>query len=190
MDYMPEFYSSNVNPAPKAEVKSVISDRQPSNLIYFLKEEEEINGMKKLEASKHNSHHYTNIMPANSMKNQIQKDLLLLLKQQPHKFLSLSFVNKFNCTDKQNGIHRDPTNCEKFYICNNNTKSNNLKANAKLVNQEAELMKEFKCPANTSFTMNGCFCEKKIHEHKNEDDFDDNINNDCHRLDDTFCRKL
>ena len=41
MDYMPEFYSSNVNPAPKAEVKSVSSDREPSNLIYLLKEDDE-----------------------------------------------------------------------------------------------------------------------------------------------------
>ena len=160
MDYMPEFYSSNVNPVPKAEVKSVSPDRAQSNLIYFLKEDDD---------------HPTLV----SKKKQIQKDLLLLLKQQPHKFLSYNLIEKFNCTNKANGIHRDPNNCEKFYICNNNTKSNFV--DSKILNKEAELMKEFKCPTNTIFTMNGCHCEKV----KKEDEM-----KTCLRLDDTFCRKL
>jgi hypothetical protein len=179
MDYMPEFYSSNVNPAPKAEVKSVSSDRQSSNLIYFLKDDDDENPFK---TSK-------KISKTSLNQNKIQKELLLLLKQQPHKFLPYNLIEKFNCTNKQNGIHRDPVNCEKFYICNNNTKSNNFNFDNTQINQEAELMKEFKCPSNTKFTMNGCFCQKNIDNDEGDDD-EDEYRTKCPRLSDTFCRKL
>ena len=180
MDYMPEFYSSNVNPAPKAEVKSVSSDRQSSNLIYFLKEDDETL-FKTFDPTKQ-------ISKTNLNQNKIQKDLLLLLKQQPHKFLPYNLIENFNCTNKQNGIHRDPVNCEKFYICNNNTKSNNFNFDNQPINHEAELMKEFKCPPNTRFTMNGCFCQKNVDYDEDDDDVD--FKTKCPRLNDTFCRKL
>ncbi len=177
---MPEFYSSNVNQAPKAEVKSVLSDREPSNLIYLLKEDDEHPISKSLVSKPNTGTVLKSLDPGSAIKNQIQKDLLLLLKQQPQKFLSYNLIDKFNCTDKQNGIHRDFYNCEKFYICNNNNKSDSLIVDFKSEIHDVESMKEFVCPANTTFTMDGCFCEKIDKE---------NVKT-CSRIDDTLCRKL
>lgn len=190
MDYMPEFYSSNVNPAPKKDVKSVKSDREPSGMIYLLKEDDETNPaissspstlpkslLNGITSSNQNIDQNTN-----KIKKQIQKDLLLLLKQQPQKFLSYNLVEKFNCTNKLNGIHRDPLNCDKYYICNNKSSiDTNVNSDEIKVQKNIEYMKSFTCPTNTRFNMNGCFCDKNMN---------DGATSTCNYLSDTLCKQI
>ena len=173
MDYMPEYYSSNVKPEPKTDVKSVSSNR-PANMVYFLKEEEESLKTRVFDSK--------DIVKADSLKSiqkQIKNDLLFLLKQQPQKFLSYNMVDNFNCTNKKNGIHRDPFQCDKYYVCYSKIESDIAVSNlSQIVSTSKVEMKTYSCPISTKFNMHGCFCDETLKNTK------------CDFILDTYCKGI
>lgn len=137
MDYLPEWYSSNVNKKEKIMLKnSRIQTSVNANVFYVLKEE--VNLLDESDAD------FELVK-----QNRIRNDLLLLLSQQPEKFFSLSLSESFNCAYKKKGLYRDPLDCSKYYYCDE--KSINGK----------EKTKALKCQANHFFDLESCSCLKK-----------------------------
>lgn len=137
MDYLPEWYSSNVNQKENILLKSSkIDNSVNANVFYVMKEE--INLLDDTEAD------FELVK-----QNRIRNDLLLLLSQEPEKFFSVSLTESFNCINKKKGLYRDPLDCSKYYFCDEPhiTGAQNTKA--------------FKCANNYIFNLKSCNCEPK-----------------------------
>ncbi|CAF0742100.1 unnamed protein product [Brachionus calyciflorus] len=153
MDYLPEWYSSNVNQKEKILVKSSkIQNSIDPNVFYVLKDElniveDELDADFEL-----------------VKQNKIRNELVLLLSQQPEKFLPISLTESFNCNNKKKGLYRDPLDCTKYYFCDN------------LSNNEGLTTKPLQCPQNQFFNLQTCNCESKSLS-----------NNKCVKLIETYC---
>ncbi len=178
MDYMPEYYSSNVNQPSKSKPKSyqnkkITVDSKANHLtstkiFYILKDD--YTGSAPLQATYRTVEKNFDLLK----QNRIRDDLLLLLTQQPQKFVSFNLPDTFNCTNKQNGLHRDPFDCTKYYYCDQNSSFNPyLKS---ISNDHLIQTKAYTCPDKSVFNMNGCYCDKILAE-----------NTSCHYISDTYC---
>lgn len=105
MDFMPEFYSSNINqlvsPKEKEKTKSIkqLEIFKSSKVFYILKNDQ-ISIVSKSFLDSNSSEENSKIQ------NSIQDELLKLLTEQPDKFMPLSLPDTFNCSNKQKGLHR------------------------------------------------------------------------------------
>jgi hypothetical protein len=186
MDYMPEYYSSNVNPPSKFMPKSYLNKKLPSaskanhqtptKIFYILKDDY-------LSSAPLQTTYRTIEKNFDLLKqNRIRDDLLLLLTQQPQKFVSFNLPDTFNCTNKQNGLHRDPFDCTKYYYCDQNSEkfaNQNPQFNPYLKSISKDHLiqtKAYTCPDKSVFNMNACYCDKILAE-----------NTSCHYLSDTYC---
>lgn len=144
MDYMPEWYSSNVN-QPKRKQKQQAQQEAPSSskIFYILKDDQlNLDDVAVLTNQKlvGQPNHYQSLSQSSLFaqhlqsqqqqqqhvsaqdfdlvkQNRIRNDLLNLLTQQPNKFVSFNLPDTFNCSSKQKGFHRDPFDCTKYYFC-------------------------------------------------------------------------
>ncbi|RNA25663.1 chitotriosidase-1 [Brachionus plicatilis] len=137
MDYLPEWYSSNVNKKEKIMLKnSRIQTSVNANVFYVLKEE--VNLLDESDAD------FELVK-----QNRIRNDLLLLLSHQPEKFFSLSLSESFNCGNKKKGLYRDPLDCSKYYFCD----EENIGGK--------RMTKALKCQLNSFFDLKSCSCLKR-----------------------------
>jgi hypothetical protein len=214
MEFMPEYYSSNVTQLPTPKPATTLSlsaakkpkqgkpSSPPRKVFYLLKDEQvganmgealktaTIGNMRAISGGRDEL--------ALAKQNRIRNDLLLLLRQQPQKFQIFKLPDTFNCTNKRMGLHRDKSDCTKYYLCNGRNYyvrqktlqktilrkfysevhyDNLMGAGASGSQEEGEIdpTKAYTCPENTAFNMNGCFCDPS--EFKNR----------CQYLSDTFC---
>lgn len=201
MDYLPEWYSSNVNQPKKShkhihqQQKQLQESVNPTKLFYILKDDDQLNLDDSTAQSYQQKKLLTEALPLSALlpahvqefdlikQNRIRNDLLNLLTQQPSKFVPYSMPDTFNCTKKQKGFHRDPFDCTKYYFCSDVSQpssSNSFlfsKATTTRIDSNVIQVKAYTCPNDTVFNMNGCYCEKETSQ---------NANN-CHYLSDTYC---
>lgn len=221
MDYLPEWYSSNVNQPKKglsaADRERMIKLQQdesqnPSKMFYVLKDEQlnldepafnsQYTQQQQQWLSSKALQQQLQLQSASGSKNyeqefdlikqnRIRNDLLLMLTQQPQKFVQFNLPDTFNCTNKQKGFHRDPFDCTKYYFCNDATADPTFNSNTGSSTENFLLSREntnvrienqfiqtkaYTCPKNTIFNMNGCYCERETSQNSN-----------CHYLSDTYC---
>ena len=138
MEFMPEYYSSNVSqpkptkppslqnqtttvlkPAKKNSHKSLPSSQ--TRVFYILKDDQFNSNFEESFQTQASLRSIGHANLADVKQNSIKNDLLLLLSQQPHKFQSFDLPDTFNCTDKPLGLHRDQFDCTKYYFCNSKT---------------------------------------------------------------------
>jgi hypothetical protein len=137
MDYLPEWYSSNVNQKESVLLKSSKSASSlNANVFYVMKEELSLLGDSDADFEL-------------VKQNRIRNDLLMLLSQQPDKFFSVSLTESFNCMSKKKGLYRDPLDCSKFYFCDIGHITGALNTKAQ------------KCGGNKIFNLQTCNCEGK-----------------------------
>ena len=106
MDFMPEFYSSNINQLvslkEKEKIKSIKqSDILKSSKVFYILKNDQISIVSSKQILDSNSSE-----DSSKIQNSIQDELLKLLTEQPHKFMPLSLPDTFNCSNKQKGLHR------------------------------------------------------------------------------------
>lgn len=201
MDYLPEWYSSNVN-QPKKSAKQKQQQLEPnkeminpSKIFYVLKDDQFnlddfTTRQQPLVETPQLSSLLMSHTPAQEVdlikQNRIRNDLLNMLTQQPNKFAAFNLPDTFNCSNKQKGFHRDPFDCTKYYFCSDQQPSvsspNTFLFNkatitgANRIESNVIQIKAYTCPKNTMFNMNGCYCEKETSSNLN-----------CHYLSDTYC---
>jgi hypothetical protein len=219
MEFMPEYYSSNVTQTP--HLKPIVKNNSsmtkkvkqskassPRKVFYLLKDDQlsSIGEIGETMKTKQRTiggsiEKNTNDELALGKQNRIRNDLLLLLRQQPQKFQVFNLPETFNCTNKRMGLHRDKSDCAKYYFCNgkayyakqktlqrtmlrkfysevhyeNLLNSGGSSSEEERQGDEVETSKAYTCPGNTAFNMNGCFCDPG--EFKNR----------CQYLSETFC---
>lgn len=164
MDYLPEWYSSNVNQPTKSTQKSSkkqakLKNQEHSNplkVFYVLKNE--LTSIEDLASSAQSEQEIDLVK-----QNRIRNDLMMLLTKHPQKFFSLNLPDTFSCINKQRGMHRDPFDCTKYYFCDESSTNLRVKVDA------------LECPKKSMFNMNGCFCDPS-HQGLN-----------CEFLNETFC---
>lgn len=171
MDFMPDYYSSNVNQAPKQTVKSNTKKKQQSesqSKTFYILKDDTINSLNMMTGTISSNYRSINSgqNDTSEKQNKIREELLTLLTQQPQKFLSFNLPDTFNCTGKRNGLHRDQFDCSKYYLCQNDNSIDNMIQT-----------KAYNCPLDSVFNMNGCYCDRK----------QDTPEADCVYLEDTYC---
>jgi hypothetical protein len=217
MEFMPEYYSSNVTqsppPKPSATSTSVSSKKagklvakassEPRKVFYLLKDENALRtaatGYMRTIGGRSGEQDEL----ALAKQNRIRNDLLLLLKLQPQKFQIFNLPDTFNCTNKRMGLHRDKSDCTKYYMCNGRTyyakktlqktilkkfysevhydnllgggESGSASSDDDDLESGDDSTKAYSCPESTAFNMNGCFCDPKEFQNK------------CQYLSETFC---
>jgi hypothetical protein len=184
MDYMPEYYSSNVNQPPKEKYKPKAKKPENPTKIFYILKDDELNSLEPASPQAKSSYRSIVKEDLNSTKQKrIQDDLLLLLSEQPQKFASFNLPDTFNCTNKQRGLHRDSFDCTKYYFCEDNDlkfEKNVDFSEYPFLKQKAEnnpiQTKAYTCPENSVFNMKGCFCDRRLDKNEN-----------CHYISETFC---
>ncbi len=169
MEYMPEYYSSNVKQLPSTTTHSTTTKKpvKQSKVFYILKDnflEEGGSSSPLIQAPR-------SVLSSKDQigaKNVVEK-LLYMLEKQPNKFQEIDLINPFDCKNKRLGLHRDPYDCTKYYFCSNKNFNNTI-------SQEI-ITKAFSCQPNVKFNMNGCFCDPKL----------DSRIDECDLLIDTYC---
>jgi hypothetical protein len=176
MDYMPEFYSSNINQfvSLKAKTKSIKqSEVLKSSKVFYMLKNDQISIVSKPFLDSSSSEESAKIQYS------IQDELLKLLTEQPHKFMPLSLPDTFNCSNKQKGLHRDPFDCTKYYYCMDNTGNENFYeffGKKSSISDNFIQTKAYICPKDAIFNMNGCFCDRGLDRDSN-----------CVYLSESFC---
>ena len=182
MDYMPEFYSSNVNQltsGENSEIPAKVDQKKilNSSKVFFILKNNQLSVLSKSNSKEKNlSKESIEILNQDSIRDQ----LLQLLTEHPQNFMQLSLPDTFNCTNKKKGLHRDPFDCTKYYYCMNNVGNEEFfeffGKKKDLVSNEFIQTKAYLCPKDTIFNMNGCFCDRGLDKDSN-----------CLYLSESFC---
>lgn len=213
MDYLPEWYSSNVNQPKKSAIKPKQPETSNPTKIFYILKDDQLNFDDAANSLQHqlsltstasaSTLHYSNNNIFKSFEqefdlvkqNRIRNDLLTMLTQNPNKFLSFNLPDTFNCSSKQKGFHRDPFDCTKYYFCDDGEnlekggggggeRSASAKETNFLLNNKQHNRIETNLIQTKAYT-----CPKNTMFNMNgcycEKDTNHNLN--CHYLSDTYC---
>ncbi len=168
MEYMPEYYSSNLakssinNNLILPSKKNKIGKTKSFKMFYILKDDNLIDDHLQIKSK-------SRIIIENDFikQNRVLNDLSYWIQKNPDHFISLNISQQFSCLNKKSGFHRDPENCAKYYYCPDSISE---------TDDLFKIIQAFTCPKDQLFNMNGCFCDK-INKYDNK----------CNNLTDTFC---